>query len=49
MALSGLAVSERIVLFRHGPVTFGASVIGTAVTDRIGVIWQVTIWIVAIW
>ena len=36
MALSGSAVSERIVLFRHGPVTFGASVIGTAVRDCIG-------------
>lgn len=37
MAGVGPAVSERIVLFRHGPVTFGASVIGTAVSVCIGV------------
>ena len=36
MAGVGPAVSERIVLFRHGPVTFGVSVIGTAVKDCIG-------------
>ena len=45
MALSGSAVSERIVMFRHGPVTFGASVIGMAVrdcigSDSLGVAWQ---------
>lgn len=41
----GLAVSERIVLFRHGPVTFGVSVFGTAVAECIGKVWPVKDWL----